>query len=257
VIEGVTGHKKIERVLYKDLPLSMEQQETLEKVTEQLLKHKPIQYVLNHSWFCGMKLYVDENVLIPRPETEELVDWVIKETALSKLQNQMLVLDIGTGSGCIAIALKKKLKEINFFGIDISSAALAIAKRNANEEAVAINFLQMDFLNRSVWDNLPVFDIIVSNPPYVRKSESGMMTANVLQFEPHEALFVPDEDPLIFYAAIAEFAQTKLQTNGNIFVEINETLGPQVAELFNQSGFKNISLKKDMQGKNRLIKASA
>ncbi len=257
VIEHVTGHRKIDRIVYKDLPVSAQQQQKLQTITDQLLQHKPVQYVLEEAWFGDMKLYVNENVLIPRPETEELVEWIAEETIRnSKFEIRNFILDIGTGSGCIAIAIKKKIREATIYAIDVLEGALEVAKQNATQQHVEINFLQLDFLNKSKRAQLPLFNIIVSNPPYVTKSEEQTMQPNVLKYEPHIALFVPDEDALKFYKAIGEFAQTHLQVNGSIFVEINEALGLQVTNLFKESGFKKVLLKKDLQGKDRMIKAS-
>jgi release factor glutamine methyltransferase len=259
VIEHITGQRKIERILYKDLPVTEEQQQTLEALSQQLLQHKPVQYILGEAWFAGMKLYVNEHVLIPRPETEELVELIVEEvgSGKSKEENDLSIIDIGTGSGCIPIALKKILVNSEVCGIDISEGALEVAKKNAQQQEVDIHFSQLNFLDESQWKHLPLFNIIVSNPPYVKKSEEQTMAKNVLEYEPHVALFVPDEDALKFYKAIAEFAKTHMKTDGQVFVEINEALGQHVVELFEQSGFKDVTLKKDMQGKDRMIKASA
>ncbi len=260
VIEHVTGQRKIERIIYKDLHVSAQQQQTLQTITNELLQHKPVQYVLQEAWFCNMKLYVNENVLIPRPETEELVEWIAREVSDFRLQvsgdRKLSLLDIGTGSGCIAIALKKRIRNAEVYAIDVSNEALKVAQQNATQLQVEINFLHLDFLDKSQWELLPVFDIIVSNPPYIRKSEEQAMASNVLKFEPHVALFVPDQDALKFYKVIADFAETHLQVEGAIFVEINEALGQQVTNVFKDSGFKNVVLKKDRQGKDRMIKAS-
>jgi release factor glutamine methyltransferase len=259
IIEHVTGQRKIDRIVYKDLGVTKEQEDTLETLAQQLLEHKPVQYVLGEAWFAGMKLYVNENVLIPRPETEELVEWIVHEVESGKLkkENGFSVVDIGTGSGCIPVALKKKLGSADVFAIDVSKGALDVAKQNAQQQNTAINFIRVDFLDKGEWQALPLFDIIVSNPPYVKRSEAQTMAKNVLEHEPHVALFVPDEDALRFYKAIAEFAKTHLKTNGHIFVEINEGLGQQVKELFEQHGFKDVTVKQDMQGKDRMVKASA
>jgi release factor glutamine methyltransferase len=259
VIEHVTGQRKIERILYKDLLVTEEQQQTLEALSQQLLQHKPVQYILGEAWFAGMKLYVNEHVLIPRPETEELVELIVEEvgSGKSKEENDLSIIDIGTGSGCIPIGLKKRLSNAAVYAVDISEKALEVAKKNAEEQQTDIRLLQLDFLDKGNWKQLPLFNIIVSNPPYVKKSEEQTMAKNVLEYEPHVALFVPDEDALKFYKAIAEFAKTHLKTDGKVFVEINEALGQHVVELFEQSGFKDVTLKKDMQGKDRMIKASA
>ena len=256
VIEHVTGQQKFDRIINKSFVVSKAQQEDLQIFSEQLLKHKPVQYVLGEAWFCNMKLYVNENVLIPRPETEELVGWVIDETTQkSKVKSQKLI-DIGTGSGCIPIAIKKKLGNAEVYALDISAGALEIAKRNASQQNVQISFHQLDFLDNGNWQELPVLDIIISNPPYIKKSEERTMAKNVLQYEPHVALFVPDENALLFYKAIAEFAKTNLANEGSIYVEINEALGNDVVRLFGDAGFKKIIIKKDLQGKDRMIKAS-
>ncbi len=256
VMEHVTGQRKIDRIVFKNFLVSQEQQQTIETYTILLLKHNPVQYVLQEAWFYGMKLYVNENVLIPRPETEELVEWIVKEKINSKFEIQNFILDIGTGSGCIAIALKNKTKEANVYAIDVSDDALVVAKQNAIKQKAIIQFLKLDFLDKREWQQLPLFNIIVSNPPYIKESEAQTMAANVLQFEPHIALFIPDEDPFKFYNVIAVFAKTHLEAEGSIFVEINESMGQLVASLFRNNGFKNVIIKKDFQGKDRMIKAS-
>jgi release factor glutamine methyltransferase len=253
VIEYITLHSKMQRVINKEQALSDLQASQLSVITNQLLLHKPIQYVLNEAWFAGMKLYVDENVLIPRPETEELVQWILDEVQ-SKDADTKTVLDIGTGSGCIPIAVKKKLPKLNVRAVDVSEAALNVAIKNAMLQAVQVYFIRMDFLQKDSWNQFGKFDIIVSNPPYVKQSESLDMHKNVLDHEPHLALFVPDNDALLFYRNIAGFSTTHLADNGAVFLEINETLGNEVAALFNQEGFAT-EIRKDMQGKDRMIKA--
>jgi release factor glutamine methyltransferase len=253
VIEYITLSTKMQRVINKEQALSDLQASQLSVITNQLLLHKPIQYVLNEAWFAGMKLYVDENVLIPRPETEELVQWILDEVQ-SKDADTKTVLDIGTGSGCIPIALKKKLPKLNVRAVDVSETALNVAIKNAMLQAVQVYFIRMDFLQKESWNQFGKFDIIVSNPPYVKQSESLEMHKNVLEHEPHLALFVPDNDALLFYRNIAAFSTTHLADIGAVFLEINETLGNGVAALFNQEGFAT-ELRKDMQGKDRMIKA--
>lgn len=260
VMEKITGWKKIDRILHKNTPLTGTGLELLKKYTAELLTHRPLQYVLQESWFCGMKLYVDEHVLIPRPETEELVDWVVSGDQAQddgdKISCSML--DVGTGSGCIAIALKKKLSQIKSFvhACDISAEALAIARLNAASHDADIHFQQVDFLDSRQWKNLPAVNFLVSNPPYIPLKEKNTMAPNVIGFEPHLALFVEDHDPLIFYKAIAGFAQEKLLPGGEIFVEIHEELSGAVMQLFREAGFPAITLKKDMQDKDRMIKAT-
>jgi release factor glutamine methyltransferase len=255
VIEHITGFKRIERITNKQFPLNTSQQELLKAYTAQLLQHKPVQYVLQQAWFAGMKFFVDENVLIPRPETEELVEWIAKEVSGFKFQVSSL-LDIGTGSGCISIALKKRLPGFNVYALDVSEEALNIAKKNAASLNAPIKFYESNILDKTKWNLLPMFDVIVSNPPYIKRSEEKEMRGNVLQHEPHLALFVPDEDALLFYKTIAEFGSQHLNKDGQLFFEINEALGEEVKELLLQKGYSNVEVRKDMQGKERMVKAN-
>jgi len=254
VIENITGFRKVDRLINKQFPLSEKQLQLLNDYTIQLLKHKPVQYVLHETWFAGMKLYVDENVLIPRPETEELVEWIVK-TVASRESSVTSILDIGTGSGCIPVALKKKLPSYEIYALDISEPALNVAKQNAANQQTEINFHLLNILDKSSWEQLSRFNIIVSNPPYIKKSEASSMQKNVLQYEPHLALFVDDEDALKFYKAIAKFGLKHLNNDGHLFFEINETVGNEVIELLKQFDYSNIELRKDLQGKDRMIKA--
>jgi release factor glutamine methyltransferase len=256
VIEAVSGQRKIDRIMNKDLPLTKPQEGRLTTYTEQLLQHKPVQYILNEAWFANMKLYVDENVLIPRPETEELVDWIVKDIrAQPRRADKFCMLDIGTGSGCIPITIKKQLPAHLVTAIDVSEEALYVARKNAADQQVQVAFLQLDFLNNRDREQLEKFDIIISNPPYIKQSEEGSMAGNVLRYEPLLALFVPDENALIFYEAIARFGKDHLAQKGSIYVEINEALGQQVIELFKQHGFAEVEIRKDLQGKDRMVKA--
>ena len=254
VIEFVTGQRKTDRIMHKTIPLNFQQQEQLEILTQELLQYKPVQYVLKESWFSGMKFFVNETVLIPRPETEELINWIIQEIKDNKIASNNL-LDIGTGSGCIPISLKIRNEKLAVSALDISKEALDVAAKNADNLNAKINFICSDFLDENTWNNLPVFDIIASNPPYVKQSESETMRKIVTDFEPHLALFVPDEDPLLFYKKIARFCKAHLSKTGNIFVEINEGLGEEVAALFKNENYV-IELRKDMHGKDRMLKAS-
>jgi release factor glutamine methyltransferase len=193
---------------------------------------------------------VNESTLIPRPETEELVEWIINE---NKNRQGIKILDIGTGSGCIAISLAKNLPDTTVYAIDVSEEALAVAKENAITNGVAVNFIKTDILGA---DNLPeTFDIIVSNPPYVRNLEKAEIKPNVLDFEPHLALFVDDNDPLIFYRKIAQLAKNSLKTDGKLYYEINQYLGPETIALLEQTGFINIILRKDFVGNDRMTSA--
>ncbi|OIQ97938.1 release factor glutamine methyltransferase [mine drainage metagenome] len=253
VMEHITGYQKTNRIIHKNILLDIQQQAQLQKCIEELLQHKPIQYVLQEAWFYGMKFFVNESVLIPRPETEELIDWVTQE-----INNKNIfvhtALDIGSGSGCIPIALKKKNPHISISSIDISKEALVVAKKNAGDLGIEINFFEFDFLNESRWAELSTFDLIISNPPYIKQSESKDMRKNVLDFEPHIALFVPDSDSLIFYKKLAAFGKEHLAEDGKIFAEINENSGEDVIKLFTNENY-SVELKKDMRGKDRMLKA--
>ncbi|MBI4931899.1 MAG: peptide chain release factor N(5)-glutamine methyltransferase [Bacteroidetes bacterium] len=232
--------------------LGAKETERFKTILSQLKNHKPIQYILGHTEFYGLKIRVNKHVLIPRPETEELVEEIIENTDDKKLE--LNILDIGTGSGCIAIALKKNLPESTVSAIDISDEALLVAKENSILNHTLINFLQADILgvNNTSTHQLNNFDIIVSNPPYIRISEKEKMSNNVLGYEPHLALFVNDNDPLIFYTAIVDFALQNLSPDGKLYFEINEALGGEVKKLLEGKGFKNVKVKKDMSGKDRL-----
>jgi release factor glutamine methyltransferase len=252
VIENITGQRRIERILYKDLPLNNAQQQQFETYTQQLLQHKPVQYVLQEAWFAGMKFFVKEGVLIPRPETEELVELVVSKSQISNHTSQ--ILDIGTGSGCLPIALKKRLPNSDITSIDISEEAIAIALKNATDLKADITLQQLDFLDETNWQQLGTFDVIVSNPPYIKQSESNVMSKHVIDYEPSLALFVADNNALIFYEKIAAFGKTHLNPKGQIFVEINEALGNETLTKFQQNGYQTL-LEKDLQGKDRMIHA--
>lgn len=260
VIAYITGQQKIDRILNKTMPLSKLQEEQLENFTLQLLQKQPVQYVLQEAWFAGMKFFVDNSVLIPRPETEELTAWIIEEAQEIQTQNKeddtpIRILDIGTGSGCIAITLKKKLPKASIFAIDVSEKAISVATKNALANSTYIQFSVNDILSRNNWKVLPEFDILVSNPPYIKESEAAMMDNNVKDYEPGLALFVKDEERLLFYNAISDFGLYKLRKKGKLFFEINELYGKEVSELLLEKGYKNIHLKKDVSGKDRMIMA--
>lgn len=223
----------------------------LQNALSKLKYQIPIQYIVGETAFYGLMFKVDKNVLIPRPETEELVDWVIQN---HKNKNNLKILDIGTGSGCIAISLAKNLPNAKIFALDISAEALNVAKNNAILNHVKVNFINANILNLP---KLPEnFDVIVSNPPYVRELEKAQMQQNVLANEPHIALFVKDENPLLFYDKIAELAKNHLTKNGELYFEINQYLGKETQELLITKRFKNIELKKDIYGVDRMVKCS-
>jgi release factor glutamine methyltransferase len=218
-----------------------------------LKRGRPIQYILGHAWFMGHEFEVNESVLIPRPETEELAQLVIDELMMH--DETVSVLDIGTGSGCIPISVKIKKPRTHVYAIDISQDALAVAIQNAEKLNAEVKFIHADFLDRTKWEKLPPVSVIVSNPPYVKESESASMADRVKDHEPHAALFVPDEDALIFYKAIAEFAMLKLKDGGKVMVEINEALGIETCIVFQKAGLSDVQLKQDMQEKDRFIVA--
>jgi release factor glutamine methyltransferase len=254
VVEHVTGQKKIDRIVYKDIPVTNEQQEQLEKMTGELLSHRPVQYVIGEAWFMDMKFTVNESVLIPRPETEELVDWILEDIRRSG-DSGLSLLDIGTGSGCIPITVRKKIPQVAVSAIDVSHDALQLAVVNSIQLKVLVDFLHLDFLDEREWNQLGKYNLIVSNPPYVKQGEKASMRDNVVKYEPAIALFVPDEDPLIFYSAIARFSSRHLKTGGAVYVEINEALGKEVVLLFEKEGFDKVLLKKDTDGRDRMVKA--
>jgi release factor glutamine methyltransferase len=226
----------------------------LERSLNELLLHKPVQHVLGEGWFYNMKLKINEHVLIPRPETEELVEQLILDRK-SKLTDPA-ILDIGTGSGCIPIAIKKQLPASIVTSIDISKDALDLAKDNAAMYSTHINFIQLDFLDEKTWGSLSNFDIIISNPPYIPVHEKEKLEKHVRDFEPALALFVPDDSALIFYEKIADFGRNKLLPNGRIYLETHEDLAKQTADLFRKD-YQSVNIKKDMYGKERMVLVTA
>ena len=247
--EEFIGLKKFETAL----ELRKEISETaLKKYKEALIdlkKEVPIQYILGKTFFYGLDFKMNSTVLIPRPETEELVDWIVGSANKKPLK----ILDIGTGSGCIAIALAKNLSKSEVYAIDISKSALNTARENAELNGVNVNFLEADILKTVNIEEH--FDIIVSNPPYVLVSEKALMKKNVLEYEPHKALFVENNDPLLFYERITKFAVRNLKEGGLLFFEINESKGKETQQLLKNNGFRNVELKQDFLGKDRMIKA--
>lgn len=252
LIEHLSGIRKKYRGLQREVALNTDQQLQLTNFLQALLTHEPIQYVIHEAWFCGLLFYVDSNVLIPRPETEELVEWIIANCKFPV--DQLSILDIGTGSGCIPITLKRRLRKAVVHACDISDAALAVARRNADTLGADIELSRIDFLDDQQSSNLPSVDIIVSNPPYIPEKDKATMQPNVLKFEPFGALFVPDQDALVFYKAIASFARERLNSNGEIYLEIHEDFGEAITKLFQSQGYAT-EVKKDMQGKDRMVKA--
>ncbi len=265
-MEHITSLSKAGRILKPGEPLSLQQQDQLKKDLERLLQHEPIQYIMNKAWFYGMELFVDKAVLIPRPETEELVEWVVNDIKASGKDvferrpveadetTKLKILDVGSGSGCIALALKKVMPKAEVWGCDISEKALNVARRNGSALDIRVDFQGVDFLDAAQQKSLPTVDVVVSNPPYIPFKDKEAMNPNVVAYEPYTALFVPDNDALIFYKALARFGKHRLYENGSIYMEIHEDLGKNVIDLFKQEGYSHIELRKDMQGKERMVR---
>ena len=237
VMQNLCGCTKAALFAADTLSLTEEQQSRLNSLMERLQKKEPIQYIIGHCHFFDINLEVNRNVLIPRPETEELVEWILKDN----IQKEGSLFDICTGSGCIAITIKKYKPNFQVSALDLSEEAIATAKRNAEENECEIRFI--------------TDDIIVSNPPYVMEKEKAQMEANVLEYEPAMALFVPNENPLVFYEAIGKFGLTHLNDGGKLYFEINEALGKETQELLEKQGYQEVTLKKDIFGKDRMIRA--
>ena len=249
--------KRIDIALNPLLQISTIDQIYFSDSIKKLKQEIPIQYIMGKTEFYGLPFYVDKNVLIPRPETEELVDWILKNTKDDREKNKeksLNLLDIGTGSGCIAISLAKKLQNITIWALDVSKKALEIAQKNALLNNVEIRFLEEDILKV---EKFPVkFDIIISNPPYVRELEKLKIKNNVLKYEPHLALFVKNNNPLLFYDKIADIAKENLNNGGQIYFEINQYLGKETVELLQEKGFQHIELQKDIFGNDRKLRAT-
>ena len=252
ILEEKNRLKQIDLALHPDLIFSADEIMVWNSLLESLKKEIPIQYILGKTNFYGLDFYVNENVLIPRPETEELVEWILKSQKSKVKSQKPKILDIGTGSGCIAISLAKNLPDAFVFAIDVSEKALATAKKNAAINEVNVTFIEKNILETE--DLEQQFDIIVSNPPYVRNLEKEEIKKNVLEHEPHLALFVEDNDALIFYRKIAALAQKNLSPNGQLYFEINQYLGVEMKDLLEKMNFKNIELRKDIYGNDRMIK---
>ncbi len=249
VAEYVLPYSDSELLLLKEEQLKPEEEERLLKYLEQVAEGIPVQYALGETTFYGLDLYVEEGVLIPRQETEELVDWIVK-----KEKNAKQILDIGVGSGCITAALGTNLKHSHLTAFDVALKALDVARENCDRYGLRPTFLYGDILQ---WEKygLDIYDVIVSNPPYVREMEKALMHENVLQHEPEEALFVSNENPLVFYEAIADLGRKHLTENGVLYFEINEYLGRETVQLLSAKGYENIELRQDLNGKNRMIRA--
>jgi len=251
ILEELLNTNKTKIISNKEKEISSDTFQNINHIISQLKLFKPIQYILGKACFFGLNFYLTENVLIPRPETEELVDWIIKENPRFVEK----ILDIGTGSGCIAISLAKNLPGATVFASDISSDALSITRKNSKLNNVNLQILALDILDKNLSLN-EKFDVIVSNPPYVTEKEKSLMQPNVLNYEPELALFVSDDNPLLFYQSIISFSLKHLNPGGKIYFEINENYGKEMALLLEELNFQNICLKKDINGKDRMIRAT-
>src|SRR5690554_204977 len=258
----ISHHLKLNRialVLNPELTISKEEEQPLFDALSRLKLQEPIQYIIKETEFFGLPFKVNENTLIPRPETEELVEWIVHTMSMREEIKPINILDIGTGTGCIAISLAKNIPNAKVYAVDVSGEALKVAKLNAELNKVDVSFYKVDILNEASWDlefkNLK-FDIIVSNPPYVRNLEKIEIKNNVLKYEPHLALFVEDDKPLQFYNAIADFAVDNLTENGLLFFEINQYLGKETKQLLQDKNFADLELKLDVFGNNRMLKGA-
>ena len=257
LISHITSLSLAQLLAEGDLRLSEEQQAWYDKAIARLQNSEPIQHILGYTTFYGRQFKCDRRALIPRPETEELVDWIVSNwSTVNSQQSTVKILDIGTGTGCIALSLAKELEGAEVTAVDISTEALSLARENAEMlKARDVRFVECDIL-RECTGIKDSYNVIVSNPPYVRECEKANMEPNVLDYDPHTALFVSDEDPLIFYRAIAEFALTHLAPNGALYFEINQYLSRESCDLLISLGYKNVTLKEDINGNARMIKAT-
>lgn len=260
ILKEVAGIESYKIIVSPEQELGQTVSAILQDITAQMAKGRPMQYVLGYEYFCGDKFNVSEGVLIPRPETEEIVRYVIAEAEVNALGGDMRILDLCTGSGCIAWSLAGALPGSHVWGCDISERALDIAKsqKKGDEVAGRVNFFRCDLLAADALETIAKvgkFDIVVSNPPYVCEGERGQMRPNVLDFEPEEALFVPDDEPLLFYERIAELSGRVLKEGGSLYFEVNEKFGAEVASMLGRNGFSGCEVVKDMFGKERMVKA--
>ena len=264
ILEKLHRLKRIDLVLNPEAVMDGNHLKQWKNIVSDLKIQKPIQYILGETEFYGLRFEVNENTLIPRQETEELVELIIKSSEFRVSSFGLKILDIGTGSGCIAISLAKKIPNAEVFAIDVSEKALATANKNAELNNVIVNFINTDILKIEDLQNLrtsnfvlpTLFDIIVSNPPYVRNLEKAEIKPNVLEYEPHLALFVEDTDALLFYRKIAELAKKNLNSEGKLYFEINQYLGKETVQLLEDLGFRNVTLRKDVYGNDRMIQST-
>jgi release factor glutamine methyltransferase len=279
VIEKLAGFRRADLLIHGNKDLGDEQHRQFTLWRNELMAWRPVQYVLGECWFADMSFYVDESVLIPRPETEELVEWIRADFRLSDVSRSgaetpvnsatvagsalampdvfdyCRLMDIGTGSGCIAIALQKYIPDAEVWAVDVSTQALAVAAKNAEALSSDIHFRALNILDRRTWEEIPTMQIIVSNPPYIPHNDALSMRPNVLRYEPHLALFVADEDPLVFYRAIGKLGLEKLIPGGAVYFELHAGLAQDAQGLMLELGYSNVAMQKDIQGKWRMLRA--
>lgn len=250
ILEKICGSSNLKRDNCKFNDLSESEKQKIDSIVKRLIKHEPIQYILGETVFYGLTFKVNGSVLIPRPETEELVEWILQE----EKEKNLSILDVGTGSGCIAVTLAKKMEFAKVDAWDISEEALQTANKNAKLNNVSVSYFNRDILNESLTINKK-YDIIVSNPPYIIEEEKKIMARNVLDFEPHKALFVDDSNPLLFYEHIAALAKRTLNKGGRLYFEINQEKGEEIVQMLSRRGFEEVELKKDISNNDRMIRA--
>ena len=255
MLEHILDLTPASRHAYSERTVTDAQEERIHQYLEQLAAHRPLQYVLQEAWFYGLRLYVDERVLIPRPETEELVDWILRDRKVLPEERECRMLDIGTGSGCIALALQQQLPQCTIEGCDLSLPALEVARLNAERLQLSVHFFKLDILQ----PELPVpalpYDILVSNPPYIPELERPTLSPYVLNYEPHSALFVPDTDPVLYYRSIAKLGLQQVRPGGCLYLEVHPDYADAVVRLMDSLQYEKLELRKDMQGKKRMIRA--
>ncbi|WP_425237409.1 peptide chain release factor N(5)-glutamine methyltransferase [Ulvibacterium sp.] len=260
LIEHYLGLERFVLALQPNFIVSKQEEQPLFEALSELRLQRPVQYIMGKAHFMDLELTVNTHVLIPRPETEELVRWILNDCHAERPPERVRwagsrsikILDIGTGSGCIALALAKNFPEAQVYALDVSARALEVAQHNAEQNEVAVTFIKEDILTLDTLD-VP-FDIIVSNPPYVREEEKKEMKANVAEYEPKEALFVPDNDPLLFYKAITQFVKNNLKKGGSLYLEVNQYLAQETKQLLEDQNFTDIELRKDLFGNDRMLK---
>jgi len=251
-LNHLTGLSKYERLIEKENLLDTQQLSAYHFAMERLRKGAPLQYITGKQWFMNLEFEVNEHVLIPRPETEELIYWIANDY---KNNQTVKILDIGTGSGCIPVSLKLVLPQAKIYSCDVSDEALMLAEKNALRLGADIELVEVDFLNEDLWQYLDQFDVIISNPPYIPYEEKKNMHVNVLGYEPSLALFVPDDDPLLFYKKICKFSQKHLRENGNVYCEVHKANAYETQALF-EKYFSEVTLQKDMNDNERMVKAT-